>query len=286
MISRRGFEASVTPFLKFLLRRMSFFGLEVLVASALHRVRGGSPAEFGTLKVEWLAAEVGRRSRLEKRDICSTVLLSAPRSGNHLIRFLVEYSTRRTTLGADDSEQLLLPGGLHDLPIYLRSDHSFLRDAHPIMVKRHQIKSNDEFSRGVLLLRDPRDSIVSHLRKLDDGDFAHRAPQHVAEFCNNILWCRQLGEGDLHVIGYDSLLQNPAECLQGLLNFLGHTPSDDDFDWAVSNTDLAVTILHRVPTIDSTVAYANRNLDRAEMVGELLREREMGKSTWEEMLCS
>ena len=61
-------------------------------------------------------------------------ILSYPRSGNHLVRALVEFSSGRPTLGAIESSK--------DIPIYLRSENKKLKlidisNLDPIGYKSH-----------------------------------------------------------------------------------------------------------------------------------------------------
>ena len=71
-------------------------------------------------KLQWLIKEARRRQHLDVEGFCGTYVLSFPRSGNHAVRFALEFLSHRPTLGAGDHESYPEPRGLHDLPIFLR----------------------------------------------------------------------------------------------------------------------------------------------------------------------
>ncbi|MDK3018358.1 sulfotransferase family protein [Pseudodonghicola flavimaris] len=95
-------------------------------------------------------------------------LASYPRSGNHLVRSLIEFATHRPTLGC--------PGATQDAPIYQRPANARarlidIRDADPVAFKSHfanQIQRHDQdylIDHFLLITRDPREAISSHLAR-------------------------------------------------------------------------------------------------------------------------
>lgn len=90
-------------------------------------------------------------------------ILSFPRSGNHFVRYIIEYLTGRCTIGATGFTQ----APERDSPICLRIGPKYLSDvdiSNPIAKKVHF--SNDIDFNGmtglVLILRHPMESILSH----------------------------------------------------------------------------------------------------------------------------
>lgn len=139
----------------------------------------------------WIAEEFARRKELAPSQHCSSVLLSYPRSGNHLMRFLVEYATGRPTLSAVDHERFAIPFGLHDLPIFLKVTDITVQKSSPILIKRHDILPEDIFTKSVLLVRNPVEAILSHLREVDDEAFEARAGDELRSFRRNVEWFDQ-----------------------------------------------------------------------------------------------
>lgn len=95
-------------------------------------------------------------------------IASYPRSGNHLVRTLLEYAARRPTLGC--------PGTGRDTPIYARDDSpddSLLKidDTQPVAFKSHfpsQILAHEhhhQVDRFLLITRAPCEAITSHLAR-------------------------------------------------------------------------------------------------------------------------
>jgi len=95
-------------------------------------------------------------------------LASYPRSGNHLVRTLIEFATHRPTLGC--------PGSDHDRPIYQRGpncDAKLIRisEPDPVAFKSHfanQIQRHDQhhlIDHFLLIVRDPVQAISSHLTR-------------------------------------------------------------------------------------------------------------------------
>ncbi|WP_146345513.1 hypothetical protein [Falsiphaeobacter marinintestinus] len=95
-------------------------------------------------------------------------IASYPRSGNHLVRALVEFASHRPTLGC--------PGSTRDTPIHSRdpnakADVIAISDSKPIACKSHFLEqilrhSHDAHAgRFLLITRDPVAAISSHLAR-------------------------------------------------------------------------------------------------------------------------
>lgn len=89
-------------------------------------------------------------------------ILSFPRSGNHFVRYIIEFLTGKATIGAAGFTTI----SGQDTPICLRSGPEFLKhvDIHDrISTKTHFVHSLPENVSGlVLLIRHPIESIISH----------------------------------------------------------------------------------------------------------------------------
>lgn len=91
--------------------------------------------------------------------MCEFIIASFPRSGNHLVRYLVEFLTNRPTTGEGDE----LWANDVDGPILKRmeSRHKYKND-NPIAVKRHTIREEDRNRKMIYVFRNSCESILRH----------------------------------------------------------------------------------------------------------------------------
>jgi hypothetical protein len=94
------------------------------------------------------------------------IIASFPRSGNHLVRYIVEYLTKRPTLGEGDFEWSRGIDGpvLNRLSLIEHKKPYVYTDPEPIAVKRHNIREDDFFPRNIGILYIKRDMIEAILR--------------------------------------------------------------------------------------------------------------------------
>ncbi len=168
----------------------------------------------------WIITETIRRSVTASYQRCETVLLSYPRSGNHLLRYLLEASFNRPTLGAFDHERFVVPRGIHDLPIFLKVDSLRIHNRQPVAVKRHSLRPGDRFSEIVFLVRDPVEAILSHWRHIPDELFAYKVLREVRRFITNIKAFHSFSENRRFLVHYEELLASPLPAT-ALVPFLG-----------------------------------------------------------------
>ena len=219
----------------------------------------------------WVAQEAHRRRGLLPERFCSSVLLSYPRSGNHLLRFLVEYATRRPTLGAIDAETSPIPLGLHDLPIFLRVKGMRAANPLPILVKRHSLFPDESFAKTILLVREPIEAILSHLKHDSDEDFEKNVHREVAIFAENLrVFDLEPSVSKLRV-EYSQLTTDPGAALHAVLSFLDASTltSRARAKAAVLKRSLAYTSLER-PDARGAQKYRDLFPDRADYLRSML----------------
>ncbi|MFW6009241.1 MAG: hypothetical protein ACOCP8_08270 [archaeon] len=90
-------------------------------------------------------------------------LLSFPRSGNHLVRFIIEYLTERATLGCKGNRK-------KDPEICKKINSNFLQNVdinNPIIEKWHRswVIPNDSHKGLIMILRHPIEACISHNKK-------------------------------------------------------------------------------------------------------------------------
>ncbi|GEM_PF-2507570 len=147
-----------------------------------------------------------------------TFLISYPRSGNHWVRFIVEWFSGRPTLG--------VKGNLRDAPIHKNQFSSTKNPlSHvaafkmPILRKGHyceyfdsQVKRRGQAVRLILILRDPFECITRHKGKVLKQDLNHY-----------MLLVQKFHDygGKKHLVYYEDLLATPQDEIERLLKFLG-----------------------------------------------------------------
>jgi len=158
------------------------------------------------------------------------LVASYPRSGNHLVRFLVEYLTGRPTLGCRGNE--------HDVPIHLNAFPEPNLLAHvggePIGQKVHsadevaEALAGDEIKGTILILRHPAEAVMSYVRQPrwvgDYPRYLRRLDQGIKQyFCLKEAILRS-GVPSVNVT-YENLISECEECflkeLDLIVRFLG-----------------------------------------------------------------
>jgi len=173
-------------------------------------------------------------------------ILSFPRSGNHFVRYIVEYLTGRATIGC--TEKLLSsPNG--DSPICCRSGPKFLEHVsleNPIACKFHfannSIKSYipiGDTEKIIFIVRHPIETWASHRYKNHKEIFSNLplsenllklAKKDKENFLNNLDFYTNY-QGEKICIFYEDLVsQTPREPIEKIVKFLNLSQScADDF---------------------------------------------------------
>lgn len=222
----------------------------------------------------WIRDEAKRRRKLAKDDFCKTVLLSYPRSGNHLLRFFVESISSRPTLGAGDSERKA-PSLLRELPVFLKTDGVGVMHSRPVLVKRHWIGDEDQFERAIFLVRNPEEALLSHSRDLATDDESYRiwVDQQVERIDQNLNWFMTLPRENRIAVSYDALRASPRELLQQVLAFLGLKGTVPPHDELVALRQKAFSALERLPRDPHEEGYAEKFPERNGVIREALAIR-------------
>lgn len=109
--------------------------------------------------------ERAHRGRTQTPRVLPTFgyLLSFPRSGNHLVRYIIESITGYPTLGAREGFLASHTNLWIDTPIHVKVPIKMASN-HAIAIKRHEMESTDDTSAPILaIVRRPDLAIVSHV---------------------------------------------------------------------------------------------------------------------------
>lgn len=132
-------------------------------------------------------------------------LISYPRSGNHWVRFIVEWFSGKPTKGMNKE----------DKPIYVnlvnKDTLSHVSGTDYILFKNHwysKIKPNENL---ILIVRNPKEAIIRHKNKFTDDDLKWFMGL-IKSFHNH--------KGNKILIYYEDLLTHPKSNIENILKFL------------------------------------------------------------------
>jgi len=221
----------------------------------------------------WVGTEIPRRlvdRALGPRSEMALVL-SYPRSGNHAIRYFLEYSFARPTLGLQDDSRFLVPRGLGDPPMFVRRGVRIrIHSRDPVAKKLHKPPPpGSRYSCLVLIVRDPEAAILSNMVDFSDGDFSGRLTHEVnqwrsvAEFWDGFA-------GPKTVVPYDGILHGDAHVFERVARVCGHAdPVTVVRSYLANGPRQSLVALRRPP---QTLGYDPMTLeDRFSARRELLR---------------
>jgi hypothetical protein len=174
-------------------------------------------------------------------------LVSFPKSGNHWLRFLLanaikaHYAMGREVnfFTIDD----LIPN-IHMVTGNLQTAGPFGRPELPRLIKSH-CDYNPYYNRVVLLVRDPRDVLISYYHFLRDRQMIPQAwaissfirhPKHgaAAWATHTHSWCAHVKAGQhIQLFSYEAFLQDTPQQLDRLMRTLGLCLSDENLETAI-----------------------------------------------------
>jgi len=219
----------------------------------------------GSQTRRWLITEFFRRVFLSQASHCSVALLSFPRSGNHLVRYLIEHGLGRPTLGDRDNEDLFWPRGLHDLPLFLRDSSIVLSTLRPAVVKAHKVGKAAAYPKIIFICRSPVEAILSHRRDLSDEEFEEVFRDDVKQFCEIIRHVEERPTSSVLRLHYDFVTQEPNGALNDLSSFL-EVPIQN----RIAAAEEAKNLLPR-PARESSLSYGDSAPDRRRKVSAQLK---------------
>ena len=136
-------------------------------------------------------------------------LLSYPRSGNHLVRFMIEYISSCPTLGCSPRDVPLCENAYPNIPDIL--DHVSKDTNRAIVQKAHKPKFIFEKpSALIILVRDYKECVVQFNKGTDLEDYV------------DILDYYEVFDGPKKCIFYEDLLMEPTNVVCSIYTFLSH----------------------------------------------------------------
>lgn len=177
------------------------------------------------------------------------LILSIPRSGNHIIRTLIEYLTQFPTAG--------LIGVENDGPIYTRSNITFeiknknkfiYYKQHDVMLnEKHYITKHDEVNELIFLIRNPIEIFIREDNYNNENkEVIPYKNQYKEVYFSNIDFYQKF-EGTKLLLYYEDIIQHKKETIITLYNFL-----------KVNNQERLNNVLNNINTIyEETLRLSN-----------------------------
>ena len=155
-------------------------------------------------------------------------ILSYPRSGNHLLRYIIETLTGQPTLGAQNGKSEHSTIFSIDKPIYKKIEIN-IKSRKPIGLKRHHFENFSESGYEldlILILRYPIEAIFSHnLTELSKNFSIKIFMDEFDRYCE-LLKVYSTTKREKILIYYSDLLKNDMDTIMNLRNFLFKHTSD------------------------------------------------------------
>ena len=181
------------------------------------------------------------------------ILLSFPRSGNHLVRFFIELLSETPTCGCDDN--------INDTPIYKNT----FPESIPFNIKEEDYKKNNNIYRKfhtpplhykennnkklICLIRNPRE-VINHKNNRKTESFTY--------FKNVDFYINFPGEKKMFF--YEDIIINKIQFIQELYSFL-HVDNENKLNYVIENIDN----LYRLSSLGSKRSWcgmnSNNNID-------------------------
>jgi len=176
-----------------------------------------------------------------------TYLLSYPRSGNHWVRYIIEWFSGRPTSGdiqvSIGDDRLIEDDSIYlnpdDGPINTRCDMPPCTGI-PIVKKRHSIRIGDKKNLPlILLIRDYKESVLRQLTLKNTSDFSLENPAVIQQLdlYLNLIRTYNSWYSDKIVINYIDIKNPNEEIISRLLKFINVDINSKKIDQFLNNID-------------------------------------------------
>lgn len=178
-----------------------------------------------------------------------TILLSYPRSGNHLFRLLIEAITRQNTrsIYPEDSFPMV---GLFTEVHGLQTVYKAHRIAH---FKERGLRIDPQKTKLILLLRDPYECVASDMKHHPKLLRIIITYFQLRKYLENMDFFRKY-KGEKCLVYYESFYENPQDLIRSLAEFLGHDPQTQRIDLDIIAKD-GFKVLTRKAESNHTLSY-------------------------------
>lgn len=158
--------------------------------------------------------------KLKNGQNINNIILSFPRSGNHWVRYIVEYFSKKRTLGCGDWEW----GNTIDGPIFSRIDNEdYYKDNSYIAVKRHTVDFNVEIYNILLIIRNYKEvgiRMFNPKRHVDAG-----VKKSLKEYMS-LIGAYDKCKNNKNIIYYEDLMKSPESEINKIIKFFNIKNAD------------------------------------------------------------
>tara|TARA_Y100001963_G_scaffold159420_1_gene263018 strand:- start:2675 stop:4153 length:1479 start_codon:yes stop_codon:yes gene_type:complete len=150
----------------------------------------------------------------------SNLMLSYPRSGSTFVRYIIEYFTKRPTLGpSEDGVDLPVIGNFGTAPPVVFKQHA--QDSHNKAIAQNLL---DGRSPLIFLIRDPLEVLPRHTSRSEAESIMHSddfsdIPDTVSYYFEHLQMYTEY-EGKKQIFYYEDLVKYPAEFIKKMCDFL------------------------------------------------------------------
>lgn len=155
------------------------------------------------------------------------LIASFPRSGNHWVRYIIEYCTHLRTMGEGDAKHRKNK----DQPVFDRIDHQFYKHGGFAGRKRHWIRRCDTHLDLILLIRSYKEVFIRHNPKVFVGNprIKPALNKMIRDYVNLLRWYDKWPESNRKkLIYYEDLISDP-DIVRSIMDFIGHRDRFHDF---------------------------------------------------------
>ena len=207
-------------------------------------------------------------------------LLSFPRSGNHWVRYILEWFSGRETLGESGGKDPPLHTHWPDFKVDINLPH--------IVTKRHHMRGNENKQSGmILILRDYHESIVRHGGKCSTnfnfyGHMRMKRGLHPVSYIQSLKDFDEWPEERRYLIYYEDLIIDVKKEIIKLLEFMHVTYTTEYLEDFMDKLDF-----HK----DRCINFYSKNVGTSATKGKSIKYhiKQLGEKQgreWDEFVCT
>jgi hypothetical protein len=153
------------------------------------------------------------------------IIASFPRSGNHWVRYIVEYCTKLRTMGEGNTKHRTKL----DMPVFDRIDPSFYSGDGYSGYKRHWLRGGDTKFPIIIIVRNYKEVFIRHNRKAFRGKPKVK-PELTKMFGDYLNLLRRFDDWPKEklLVYYEDLISD-SKSIKKIIEFIGHSDKSESF---------------------------------------------------------
>lgn len=206
------------------------------------------------------------------------ILLSYPRSGNHWIRYIIEWFSSRKTLGASEGQNSKDFGVPYDMSICERTNVPHVNiSKQAIAIKRHRLNDWDpRDSRLLFVIRNPFECVVRNLEiSKSDFNIKNEKVQKNIDWYFDLIKEFENWKSEKYIIKYEDIISdsnNFISTLKNMTEWMG-IHEENKFNDFIKKTDF-----HRKNSLETVKARGGSDGEKRKFHSEKLTNKQ--KEDW------